>query len=249
MIYKNLYLIVITLVFLSSCAITEIDSPKVGATFYTDIWANIQEDGSRKQRDDNSFYLYNERTSEGVFYTPNPNLKGKFDGALLVKNEKIVKILTPSEYKKYIADRQAAIDDQRRKDQLIKDQQKQIALEKERLEKERQDDNRYGKTGVGLFVDSLDRDCLLIRNFYCEVQGIDLVVSASVRNNLSKNISDVEIKCRHFAQSGTELRGLLSKRSETIFQTWRPGEIRFFKFNISDTDQRYKTSCEIVGWR
>ena len=67
----------IALVILTSCAIRDIDAPKLGATFYTDIWANIQENGVRKREDEDAFYLYLEKTKDGILYVPNPKLHGK----------------------------------------------------------------------------------------------------------------------------------------------------------------------------
>jgi hypothetical protein len=121
------------------------------------------------------------------------------------------------------------------------------ALDKIRQNEIDEVNKQYGSTGVGLIISKVAKECLVSEGWACRVTGINLVITAGVRNNLNRDVKDVKIKCRHFAQSGTELSTLLNT-SSTILQKWSPGETRNISFPIGDVSQRYKTTCSITGW-
>ncbi len=108
----------------------------------------------------------------------------------------------------------------------------------------------YGDVPVGIKLESISPECIhKVDIFTCALYGDKLEIVATVRNNVKKEIIDVNIRCRHFGQSGTELSSFLDKKSVTIFQKWAVDEIRRVKFTISDIDQRNKTVCSVVGWK
>jgi uncharacterized protein (UPF0254 family) len=272
MLNKNIVILSILIAGLTGCASVDVmDDPKPGNFFFATVRADRLENGEENRTTKNYSYRYLGRFPEGVLYAKT-SIEGSFRGALFVRNEKIVKVLSADEFAQFIeaqriaAERQRQIiEDERRRVEAERrqkiDAEKQREAERNKLEAERnkleaedrakrelQRDNwRYGTTGVGLFVENVASECLVYSNpglvigRWCEVPGPNVVVRASIRNNLSRDIKDVEVRCKHYAQSGTELAGVLAKNRETIYQRWMPGEIRGFSFSVSDVQQRYST--------
>jgi hypothetical protein len=242
MLNKNIVILSILIAGLTGCASVDVmDDPKPGNFFFATVRADRLENGEENRTTKNYSYRYLGRFPEGVLYAKT-SIEGSFRGALFVRNEKIVKVLSADEFAQFI------------EAQRIEAERKKLEAE-DRAKRELQRDNwRYGTTGVGLFVENVARECLVYSNpglviGRCEVPGPNVVVRASIRNNLSRDIKDVEVRCKHYAQSGTELAGVLAKNRETIYQRWMPGEIRDFSFSVSDVQQRYSTKCEIVRWQ
>jgi hypothetical protein len=279
MLNKNIVILSILIAGLTGCASVDVmDDPKPGNFFFATVRADRLENGEENRTTKNYSYRYLGRFPEGVLYAKT-SIEGSFRGALFVRNEKIVKVLSADEFAQFIEAQRIAAERQRiaaeRQSQIIEDERRRVEAERrqkidaekqreaerkkleaeDRAKRELQRDNwRYGTTGVGLFVENVARECLVYSNpglviGRCEVPGPNVVVRASIRNNLSRDIKDVEVRCKHYAQSGTELAGVLAKNRETIYQRWMPGEIRDFSFSVSDVQQRYSTKCEIVRWQ
>lgn len=118
--------------------------------------------------------------------------------------------------------------------------QRQIRIneERNRLIKIASENAIYGISNMGIHLNRI----------YTDMLGA-LVVEGSVKNNMDKSVLDILIRCRHFAQSGTELRLPGADSSATIYQKWAPSEIRYVRFKIGNVDQRDRTSCEVVNWK
>jgi len=238
-------LIVISLI---GCAITAVDDPKIGMSLSTDDWADKRENGSNSKYITN-YYLYVAKVEGGTLYRINTSkaLPTGFKGGIIVSNEKIVRVLNPNELNSLLADieNKNRLTERNAQQQVEQRQRENDLIKKQAQAKE--DNVKYGTTGVGLSVSRIDKECLVSEGFSCRVRGVNLIVSGGIRNNLSQEIKDVRIKCKHFAQSGTELSTLLNT-SSTILQKWSPGETRKISFPIADLSQRYQTTCSITGW-
>lgn len=137
----------------------------------------------------------------------------------------------------------AKLMEQREKERIKAEEEKsqrQIRIKEERirLHKIASDNAIYGISNMGIHINRTSTDVL----------GM-LIVEGSVRNNLDRPVFDILIRCRHFAQSGTELRLQGADSSATIYQKWAPSEIRYVRFKIGNVDQRDRTSCEVVNWK
>jgi hypothetical protein len=166
-----------------------------------------------------------------------------YPDGMIVKNGRIMKsldLIEMTKHKKTIADKAReeqikAMKEQIQKEALVREEQ----TRKEALAREEQirlDNKRFGVTGVGLDLRVID---LLF----------SIIVIGDIRNNLEHEISDIKVQCKHYAQSGTDLTSMFDVMGETIYETWKPGEIRQVRFNISDVKQRHRTECKVTGWR
>ena len=231
------------------------DEPKPGNYFFADIEADRLENGTQNNSTRNYHYRFIGNYPQGALYAKASPI-GKFRGGLFVIKNKITKVLTPEELSEII-DSQRIVEINRRK---IAEQNLIIAEEKSRLETQRkiaeekerataENNKKYGTSGVGMHVENISTECLVIDDWQCKLQGENYQIIASIRNNLNDEVKDIEVQCRYFSQSGTELRGAFAKNKETIYQKWTPGEIRRFKFNISKIKQTENIKCTINRWQ
>lgn len=68
--------------------------------------------------------------------------------------------------------------------------------------------------------------------------------SFTVNNVSTAPVKDIEVTCRHFGQSGTEI----DSNTRTIYQIFMPGSTRINDFNMGFVrDQTVVTSCQVTS--
>jgi len=251
-----LFLVMITI---ASCTVGIVDHPEIGMRFNSDIWADRMESGTLT-RDQYNFYQYVGPIEGGYLYKKNPRYytatSNDFKGGIIVSSGRVTKVLSVTELNKFISDInqqqlqiQVNVQQQQRQSQIAKEKQDKIDAENKRQNQIRQDNLKYGTSGVVFIADSIGRECLVRDGWICRMDGTDLIINGSVRNNTDLRIKDIKLNCQNIAKSGTVLDGgFLYKTSASIYDIWNPGEIRKISFKISDFQQRNSTNCRVIDW-
>ena len=255
MILKFFNITILSLFIVGCASMDSMDEPSIGNYFFADLMADRLANGEVNRKTSTYYYRRIGVYPQGILYAKASSI-GKFKGAIFVVNDKIVKVINSDELAELL-DTQRIIEKNKieiaRQEKLIQEEKLKIEYEKkikEEGEKRIREENiKYGTSGLGLFVDNISKECLVRDVWTCKISGTDYQISASIRNNLNKEVKDIEIKCKYFSQSGTDLTGLFTRNRETIYQKWMPNEIRKFSFKVGSVEQTVNLKCEISQWK
>ena len=254
--FLKLFNITILSMFIVGCAsMDSMDEPSIGNYFFASVMADRLANGEVNRTTSTYYYRRIGVYPQGILYAKSAPI-GKFKGAIFVVNDKIVKVISSDELAELL-DTQKIIEINKieiaRQQKLIQEGKLKIESENQlKVEREKkiiEENNKYGTSGLGLFVENISKECLVRDGWTCKISGSDYQINASIRNNLNKEVKDIEIKCKYISQSGTELTGLFTRNRETIYQKWKPNEIRNFSFKVGSVEQTVNLKCEISQWK
>lgn len=83
-------------------------------------------------------------------------------------------------------------------------------------------------------------------NQYCyTTDNYNISASMEVKNNTSVPVKDITFECAQIARSGT----VLNRNIQTIYDIWKPKEIRRVQIKLPKQSQVESMQCRAVGWR
>ena len=83
-------------------------------------------------------------------------------------------------------------------------------------------------------------------NQYCyTTDNFNIVTNMLVRNNTSGIVRDITFTCQQIANSGT----VLGQGSQTVYDAWKPGEVRTVKLKFVKVDQVKSMNCIPSRWK
>ncbi len=85
-----------------------------------------------------------------------------------------------------------------------------------------------------------------ITNQYCYVtDDFNITAKMEVRNNTGQSVKDIYFECEQIAKSGT----VLQKNSETVYDVWKPNEIKVVNIKFRKHGQVSNLRCVANKWR
>lgn len=83
-------------------------------------------------------------------------------------------------------------------------------------------------------------------NQYCyTTDNFNIVTNMLVRNNTPNTVRDISFTCQQIANSGT----VLGQGSQTVYDSWKPGEVRTVKIKFNKINQVKSMSCSPTRWK
>ena len=83
-------------------------------------------------------------------------------------------------------------------------------------------------------------------NQYCyTVDSLNIVTNMLVRNNTPNIVQDITFTCQQIANSGT----VLGQGSQTVYDAWKPGEVRTVKLKFNKVNQVKSMNCSPTRWK